>query len=181
MPRIKYSTRPPREKRKHYLRPEDIEVLLDRLPVEVWDRLHTVYFDDRSRGARILGYVNMGHRDIALCALPPRVSLTRFLVWRPTNRYTAHRSPHAFGAMRGRTWPELAVRRYQLYNTFLHELGHLQIVAPTATNVRRRFASECRAQEFADFWRNTLWSEHFDHPDPVHNRPTAAEISMTAN
>jgi hypothetical protein len=33
------------------------------------------------------------------------------------------------------------------------------------------FAREKCAQEFADRWRRKLWSEHFDHPDPVHNAP----------
>lgn len=33
-------------------------------------------FQRPSRGNRTLGYVNRGRREIALCALPPRVSLT---------------------------------------------------------------------------------------------------------
>ncbi|MBX9789338.1 MAG: hypothetical protein K2Y37_10525 [Pirellulales bacterium] len=64
-----------------------------------------------------------------------------------------------------------------LYNTFLHELGHLQIIDAKATRLRRKFASETRAQEFADDWRKTLWNRPFDHPDPVHNRASADELA----
>jgi len=46
-----------------------------------------------------------------------------------------------------------------------------QIIDPEAKTVRRRFASETRAWEFANHWRHEFWSRHFDHPDAVHNRP----------
>jgi hypothetical protein len=59
-----------------------------------------------------------------------------------------------------------------LYDVFLHELGHLQVVDNEAATDRRRYAMEKKAQEFAVFWCDRLWSEQFDHPDPVHNRPT---------
>ena len=68
------------------------------------------------------------------------------------------------------------MRRFLLYDTFLHELGHLQIVDPSAKRLRRRFASETLAQEFANRWQRTLWAEHFDHPDPVHNPPRSEEL-----
>ena len=54
---------------------------------------------------------------IAICALPRRVSLTRFLRHR-------RQSPREFGARRGAQWPILAVKRFMLYDVFLHELGH---------------------------------------------------------
>jgi len=76
-----------------------------------------------------------------------------------------------FGAVRGTQWPRLAVRRFLLYEVFLHELGHLQIVNPKAKTPRRRFASETLAQEFANHWRGILWAKPFDHPDSVHNPP----------
>jgi hypothetical protein len=27
-------------------------------------------------------------------------------------------------------------------------------------------------------WRRRLWSKHFDHPDPVHNRPSKEELAL---
>ena len=155
--------------RKHYLTEQDVRVVLSRLPVELWERLRAVHFNDRAWGRRTLGYVNMGHREIAICALPPQVSLTR-----------ARGAPDEFGAVRGQRWPELAVRRRLLYGTFLHELGHLQIVIPKANRVRRRFAGETRAQQFANFWRRQLWARRFDHPDPVHNSPSLTEQELMA-
>lgn len=168
MPPIHYSFTRPREKRKYYVTPEDIKVLLSRLPEHVWQPLRAVHFNDRSRGARRLGYVNMGHREIAICALPPRVSLSRFLI---------RHSPLEFGAIRGRQWPETAVRRFVLYDVFLHELGHLQVVKPNAKRVLRRFAVETKAQAFADYWRRSLWEKTFDHPDPIHNYPSIHELT----
>jgi hypothetical protein len=111
----------------------------------------------------------MGFREIAICALPPRVSLSRYLI---------RRSPREFGAVRGRQWPELAVRRFLLYDVFLHELGHLQIIEPEAKRLRRKFASETKAQEFADYWRGKLWLNTFDHPDQVHNSPSEKEFEQ---
>ena len=167
MSRMKYSTARIVGPRKHYLVEEDVEVLLARLPAKLWGRLREVHFNDRGRGGRCLGYVNGGRREIAICALAPHVSLSRFV---------GRRSPRQFGALRAHQWPETAVRRFLLYDVFLHELGHLQIVDPEAITDRRRFASETKAQEFADEWRSRLWAEPFDHPDPIHNRPSAAEM-----
>jgi len=53
---------------------------LVRLPLGLWAKLRAVHFNDRSWGARTLGYVTRGHREIAICALPPRISVTRMLV-----------------------------------------------------------------------------------------------------
>ena len=144
---------------KHYLNEEDVKVLLSRLPEELWERLRAVHFNDRARGRRMAGYVNMGHREIAILRSAAG-QLSAFIT---------HRSPRPFGALRGRQWPEAAVRRFMLYDVFLHELGHLQVIDSAARRIRRRFASETKAQEFADEWRARLWSEWFDHADPVHN------------
>ena len=152
MSRIKYSYTKIAGPRKHYLTNQDVEVLLDRLPLELWSRLREVHFNDRGRGVRCLGYVNPGRREIAICALPPNVSLARFL---------DRRSPRQFGAIRGHQWSETAVRRFLLYDVFLHELGHLQVVDPEAHTDRRRFASETKAQEFADEWRVTAVGRPF--------------------
>ncbi len=133
--RIHYSYSRPGEKRRHYLNEDDVEVLLSRLPEELWARLRAVHFNDRGWGCRKLGYVTMGFREIAICALPPRVSLSRYLI---------HRSPREFGSRRGQQWTELAVRRFLLYDVFLHELGHLQIIEPDAKRLRRKFASETK-------------------------------------
>jgi tetratricopeptide (TPR) repeat protein len=97
------------------------------------------------------------------------MSLTRFLV--------AGQTPEQFGARRGGQWPGLAIRRFLLYEVFLHELGHLQVVDAEARSVRRQFAAETRAQDFAMGWCKTLWAIPFDHPDPVHSPPTPAELT----
>jgi hypothetical protein len=84
--------------------------------------------------------------------------------------------PEQFGAMPGRKWPTLAIRRFMLYNVFLHELGHLQLVNGEARSDRLKFAREKLAQEFAIEWRGRLWSEPFEHQDPVHNAPSIVEL-----
>lgn len=168
--RIKFTFSPTRAGRIHYLTAEDVRVLLSRLPEELWQRLRAVHFNDRSRGRRVAGYVNMGHREIAICALPTSVSCAP---------YTAREictSPRTFGAARGKQWSNLAVRRFLLYDVFLHELGHLQVVDPDAKNMRRRFASESLANEFAKNWRRKLWQGPFDHPDPVHYAPRCENL-----
>ncbi len=167
---VRFSSSPPNGDRVHHVSAEDLEVVLSRLPASVYARLRAVHFNDRARGNRRLGYTTKrGRREIALCALPPRLSFTPFLV--------RGQSPRQFGALRGAQWPKLAIRRFLLYDVFLHELGHLQIIIPKAKNPNRRFASETKAQEFADFWRHRLWSKHFEHEDPVHNAPTDEELA----
>jgi hypothetical protein len=168
-PQVRFSSSIPGADRIHYVNEEDVRIVLSRLPGDIWSCLRTVHFNDRSRGARVLGYVNRGRRDIALCALPPRVSLARVLVRGQT--------AEQFGARRGHKWPALAVRRFMLYDVFLHELGHLQLVDEDARSVRLKFAHEKLAQSFAVQWCNRLWSTPFAHPDPVHNRPTQEEFA----
>ena len=158
--------------RIHHVNEEDVRVVLSRLPEDTCSRLRSVHFNDRSRGARILGYVNRGRREIALCALPPRISLTPFLV--------RGQSPRRFGAKRGTQWPKLAIRRFLLYDVLLHELGHLQIVHDKAKTARRKFAGETKAHEFAMHWCRRLWSNPFPHRDPVHNPPGEQELAMLA-
>jgi len=168
-PQVKFSLSIPGADRIHYVNEEDVRIVLSRLPVELWTRLRSVHFNDRSRGARVLGYVNRGRRDIALCALPPRLSLTRFLMRGQT--------AEQFGARRGDKWPSLAVRRFMLYDVFLHELGHLQLANENTPSLRLKFAREKLAQSFAVQWGNRLRSEPFVHSDPVHNPPTAEEFA----
>src|SRR5438552_15582261 len=117
---VRFHVSRPGADRIHHVTEQDVRVVLSRLPVELWGHLRAVHFNDRSIGARTLGYVTRGHREIALCALPPRMSLTRFL--------TIGQVPEAFGAKRGRQWSPLAIRRFMLYDTLLHELGHLQVI-----------------------------------------------------
>jgi hypothetical protein len=174
--RIQFTILRPQETRRHYLNRQDVETLLSRLPAELWSTLRTVHFNDQSLGCRTLGYVNRGRREIAVCALPKTVSLSRFLIGRAANPRLLRQSPLQFGAVRGRQWPELAVRRFMLYDVFLHELGHLQMVLRKAKRVNRRHAGETKAQQFADHWRRVLWTETFDHPDPIHNPPASAEL-----
>jgi hypothetical protein len=165
---LTFSYHPPRGDRRHFVTEAEIRVVLERLPGQLWERLAAVHFNDRAMGHRRLGYVRRGRDEIALCALPPRVSLAPFL--------RQCQSPSQFGAVRGCQWPALAVRRFLLYDVFLHELGHIQVVDRKAKSTRRRFASETRAQEFAEHWCRELWSQPFDHPDPVHGPPSPEEI-----
>ena len=82
----------------HHITPEDVEVVLSRLPEEAYNRLRAVHFDDWAWGNRRLGYTTTrGRREIALCALPKRMSFTLFFtaaaitppVWRTTGRTMA--------------------------------------------------------------------------------------------
>jgi len=180
MRRIKFSSSGTDGKRKHYLRDIDVEIILSRLPKELWSGLRAVHFNDRSFGARTLGYVTAGRKEIAICALPIGVSLTRFLLCPSCSLTLRRQSPNEFGAERGRQWPEHAIRRFMLYEVFLHELGHLQIVVPNARRTKRRFAGETKAEEFAAYWRKRLWSEYFDYPDPIHNPPFTKELELCA-
>ncbi len=157
--RIRFSVLKPGADRVHHVNPDDVRVVLGRLPLDLWERLRSVHFNDMSRGGRTLGYVTSGCREIALCALPPRIS-----IWGGS-------SPQVFGAQRNQKWPLLAIRRYMLYDVFLHELGHLQIIDENRRSQRLRFAREKLAQAFAVEWRKRLWSKPFSHPDPVHNPP----------
>ena len=166
---IAFSYHQPPGARRHFVTEEDVRVVLERLPGSVSKRLKAVHFNDRGRGKRCLGYVRRGRDEIALCALPPRVSLAGCL--------RRSQSPGQFGAIRGCQWPPTAVRRLMLYNVFLHELGHLQVVNTNAKTMRRRFAHETLAQDFAEHWCRELWSQPFDHPDPVHNAPTPQELA----
>lgn len=145
MPRqVKFSTSPPGGDRVHYINEEDIRILLSRLPADLWQNLRIVHLNDRSCGPRRLGYVNRGRCEISICALPPRIGLTRAL--------REGLTPEQFGATRGEKWPRLAIRRFMLYNVFLHELGHLQLVYKETRSIRLKFAREKLAQEFAMHW-----------------------------
>ena len=55
-------------------------------------------------------------------------------------------------------WAVLAVRRFMLYDVFLHELGHLQVFDSRRASRRLRFFDEKLANEFAISWRRRLWS-----------------------
>lgn len=166
---IKFSISRPGADRIHHVNEEDVRIVLSRIPSSLLHRLSAVHFNDKSRGARILGYVSRGRREIALCALPPRVSLTQALRMGQT--------PEQFGARRSQKWPVLAVRRFMLYNVLLHELGHLQLINRDTRSVRLKFADEKLAQAFAVQWCKNLWSQPFDHPDPVHNPPRPDEFA----
>jgi len=167
--RVKFSTIKPGADRIHYVSEVDVRVVLSRLPLELWARLRAVHFNDQARGNRILGYVTRrGRREIALCALPPRMALT--------NALRNGQVPEQFGARRGRKWPTLAIRRFMLYDVFLHELGHLQLINGRSSSDRLKYADEKLAQEFAMEWCRRLWSKPFDHSDPVHNPPSMDEL-----
>jgi hypothetical protein len=156
--------------RIHFVNEEDVRVVLGRLPLELWERLRAIHFNDRGWGGRIFGYVTPAHREIALCALPPRMSLQRVLA--------KGQRPEQFGVKHGRSWSPLAIRRFMLYNVLLHELGHLQLINGNARSERLRFAREKLAQSFAMQWCKRLWSQYFPHPDPVHNPPSMEELEV---
>ena len=166
--KINFTYALPWSDRVYHITGEDVRIVLSRIPPETWHRLKAVHFNDRSWGARRLGNITAGRREISLCALPPRMSFTRFLV--------KGQRPEEFGAVRGSQWPKLAIRRFLLYDVFLHEVGHLQIIDEKSKSAKKKFAREGKAEEFAMFWYRKLWSEHFAHPDPVHNRPSREEI-----
>ena len=168
MTRVAFSYRKPQGDRRHFVSAENVQVVLDRLPKSLWTRLGAVHFNDRASGRRCLGYVRQRRDEIGLCALPPRISLGAYL--------RRSQSPGQFGAVRGCQWPSLAVRRFILYDVFLHELGHLQLINEKAKTPRRRFADETLAQDFAEHWCRELWSQPFDHPDPVHSPPSSVEL-----
>ncbi len=168
--RVRFSVPTPGGDRVHQVNEQDVRIVLSRLPSDLWRRLRAVHFNDRSRGARVLGYVNRGGREIALCALPSRMGLTKAL--------RMDQTPEQFGARPGQKWPARAIRRFLLYHVFLHELGHLQLIDDQARSNRLRFAREKLAEEFAVAWCSRLWAEPFAHADPVHNAPTAAELKV---
>ena len=174
MPReIQFSSTKPAGDCVFHVSEEDVRTVLARLPPDAFGRLRRVHFNNQSRGVRVLGYVTSGRREIAMCALPPRISLARFL--------SKGQSPSHFGARRGTQWPELAIRRFLLYDVFLNGLGRLQIIDERAASDRRKFAHETKAQEFAMYWCRLLWSTPFDHADPVHNQPSEAEMAELEN
>lgn len=168
MSKIKFSINKAQGDRRHYVCEDDVRTVLDRLPVEICERLKVVHFNDKSQGVKRLGYTSDSRKEIALCALPPRVSLSRFL--------QRGQSARLFGAERAEQWPELSVRRFMLYYVLLREIGHLQVVDPEARDDRKRFARDRKAHELAEEWRTHLWSKPFDHPDPVHNQPAQEEV-----
>ena len=169
MEKIRFTFAKPGADRVYHVTPEQIKVVLSRLPYERWRMLRVVHFNDTSKGARVLGYVTSGRREIAVAALPPRMSGTRFL--------GKGQAPEEFGAVRGAQWPEPAIQRFLLYGVFLRELGHLQVIDEKAKSTKRKYAREGKAQEFAMHWCRALWREPFDHPDPVHNKPSKQEIA----
>ena len=160
---IDFRIRPPRDNRIHHLTPADLRLVLARLPPEVYARLEAVHFVDLGPRVRELGCVQPGHREIALCALPPAINLNGFMF--------PGQEPAMYGATWDAAWPALAIRRFLLYDVFLHELGHMQIVQGKNGPARRRFADEVQAHEFALSWRDRLWSDPLESEDPVHRAP----------
>ena len=170
--KIKFTYTKPGADRIHYINEEDVLIVLNRLPKHLWSGLRAVHFNDKSQGGRILGYTGESRRrsyEISICAQPPRFSISALLLRK--------KSPSIFGAKRGKQWPTIAIRRFLLYNTLLHEIGHNQIIDSKANSLRRKYAGETKSDEFATYWRRLLWSKHFDHSDPVHNPPTKEELA----
>ena len=174
--KIKFTFKKPGGDRIYYVNKEDVMVVLNRLPEEVYSNTKEIHFNDKGYGVQYRqcpGYINQIRKEISLCALPPRFSFSRFC-----GRAI---SPKVFGAVRGKQWSKLAIRRFMLYDVLLHEIGHQQIIKANAKTLRRKYAGETKAQEFADLWRMNLWAKHFDHPDPVHNPPKKEEFLVYEN
>jgi hypothetical protein len=167
--RLKFSLSPPGGNRIHHINADDIRVVLSRLPPDLWHQLRAVHFNDRGKPNGPVGYASVRSREIAMCALPPRISLTRYL--------RAPQTPQQFGATVGQKWPPVAIRRFLLYTVFLHELGHLQPLPYRRRSSRLNHPREKLAQKFAVQWCNWLWSTPFDHPDPAHNPPGVEELA----
>ena len=157
-----------------YINNDDCWTVLSRVPAEYKTRLRDVFTWYDSKAVRCLGWVrSRGRRDLNIAGwLPPRVSLLRY-VWKHPGL-----TAEELGAPARGQWPPWAVRRYLLYNTLLHELGHIQVADPTARRNNRRYASETRAQEFANEIRGRLYAQPFDHVDVVHNPPGDDELSF---
>ena len=171
MAKIKFTYEKPRGDFIHYVNKEDVLVVLSRLPHEVWNMLKTVHFKAQSRysfGHKVNIPTNTTRREITLFAFPPRLSLSQLAI-------SQKNSPRYFGATPGYQWPRLAVRRYQLYGALLHGIGLLQIINPDRKSSLLK-TRRTKIEEFAAYWRGKLWSEKFDHPDPVHNPPDEKEI-----
>ncbi len=140
--RIQFVWHPAVSDTRHYVNEDHVKVVLSRQSPELWARVRKIHFSDDSEGARTLGYVSTrGRREINLCALPLRVSLRRIV----------GKSAEEFGAVTGSQRPTLAVRRYMLYDTLLHEIGHLQIIYPKAANPNRKFAMNLRPKSSLTF------------------------------
>lgn len=152
----------------YHISPEDVRIVLERLPFDTYARLKKVHFNERSRGGHIFAYTNCRWREIVLCSLPPRMSLRTALVKGQTSEL--------FGALNGTQWPTLAIRQFLLYDVLLQEIGHLQIIDEQAKGKYHKFAREAKTQEFGMYWLARLWARPFDHPDSVHNPPTKGEI-----
>lgn len=155
-----------------YISQQDIEIVKQRIPKEFCTRLREIFIWGESYGVKQLGWVTKkGRRDVNLCVfLPYRVSLRQFLV--------KGQSALEFGTPIRGQWTPWAVRRFLLYDVFLHEIGHLQIIDSKNSNNNRKFASEPKAQEFADNLRRELWETQFDHLDPIHNSPQDDELAI---
>ncbi|MCP4593484.1 MAG: hypothetical protein GY842_22330 [bacterium] len=146
----------------------DVHKVLLRVPGRFKERLREIHLRSARGGIRVLGCVTRGRRDIVLvCHLPPRVSLRRFIV--------PGQSATEFGAPRRGQWPPWAVRRFLLYDVLLHELGHLQLVAPGARPLNR-FAGEPLSQRFADKLRREIWADSLPGAASVHDPPTEDEL-----
>lgn len=160
---VTFSFHPVGGDRRFFVDEADVRAVIERLPKRFRRALARVRFDDVGWETYKAGYSKSGSREIALCALPPRVSLTRFL---PNSV-----SPHEFGAVRGAQWPALAVGRYQLYHVFLAMLialegRHGDGAAEMGTEARKL--------------RHELWEATPPELGALHHAPDEAESTRIA-
>jgi|GEM_PF-4884861 len=150
-----------------YLHREDILVLLNRLPLKEYEHLRSVTFKT-CKGGNAFGRVYSKRiTGIIICDIASRISISHP---KPTKDCLFE-----YGAIQSLKWPTIAVRRFMLYDVFLHELRHTQIIHPEKKETRYKIPKERLAHEYADYWRGELYQEKFDHPDPVHNLPSEEE------
>lgn len=150
-----------------YLKKEDILVLLNRLPLEEYEHLKSVTFKT-CRGRNVYGKVyHKRSAGIIICDQSARTSVRV--------KEAKRGSIEEFGALNNIKWPTLAIRRFMLYDVFLHELKHTQLLRNSKKRIVDKIPLEKQAEEYAEYWRGELYQHHFDHPDPVHNLPSEIE------
>ena len=118
--------------------------------------------------AIVLVTSDVGTREIGLCALPPRLVS-------PRSCGGASR-PLGFGAVRGCQWPHSPCAGSCFTTCFCTSSVTFKSSNDAAKSRRRTVCQRYPCQDFAEHWCRELWSQPFDHPDPVHRPPSPEEI-----